>query len=225
MQHIASLVLAASVASAHYTIPIINDAPAWTAVRKANNWQDNGFVSDVTSDDIRCNQLSPGNDTISVAAGDEVAVTFNNDIYHPGPFQSYMAKVPEGEDVNTWDPTDAVWFKIYQDSLVSGSSTATWTSDGKSTVNVAVPSCLAPGDYLMRNEQIALHVAQSSGGAQFYLSCGQLTVTGGGSTQPSGDSLAAFPGAYKATDPGILININYPVPTSYTNPGPAPFTC
>lgn len=41
-----------------------------------------------------------------------------------------MAKVPEGEDVNTWDPTDAVWFKIYQDSLVSGSSTAKWTSDG-----------------------------------------------------------------------------------------------
>lgn len=41
-----------------------------------------------------------------------------------------MAKVPEGEDVNTWDPTDAVWFKIYQDSLVSGSSTASWTSDG-----------------------------------------------------------------------------------------------
>lgn len=41
-----------------------------------------------------------------------------------------MAKVPEGEDVNTWDPTDAVWFKIQQDSLVSGSSTAKWTSDG-----------------------------------------------------------------------------------------------
>lgn len=98
-------------------------------------------------------------------------------------------------------------------------------SIGLTTVDVAVPSCLAPGDYLMRNEQIALHVAQSSGGAQFYLACGQLTVTGGGSASPSGDSLAAFPGAYKATDPGILININYPVPTEYTNPGPAPFTC
>lgn len=157
-----------------------------------------------------------------------------------------MARVPEGQDINTWDSTDAVWFKIYQDSLITGSSSASWTSDGtsllathsicpqsnsnthitgKTTVNVSVPSCLAPGNYLMRNEQIALHVAQSSGGAQFYLACGQLTVTGGGSTTPSGSSLVAFPGAYKATDPGILININYPVPTSYTNPGPAVFTC
>lgn len=160
-----------------------------------------------------------------------------------------MAKVPEGEDINTWDPTDAVWFKIYQDSLVTGSSSASWTSDGtcylklplnkdsprsfdaddlnigETTVNVTVPSCLEAGNYLIRNEQIALHVAQSSGGAQFYLACGQVAVTGGGSAQPSGSSLVAFPGAYKATDPGILININYPVPTSYTNPGPAVFTC
>lgn len=70
-------------------IPVINDAPAWTAVRKAKNWQDNGFVSDVTSNDIRCNQLNPGNDTVSVAAGDKVSVTFNNDLYHPGPFRKH----------------------------------------------------------------------------------------------------------------------------------------
>lgn len=251
------------------TLPIINGAPDWTAVRKAKNWQDNGFVSDVTSNDIRCNQLNAGTDTVSIAAGDKVSITFNNDLYHPGPVrkstytrprpqgdfmsrltnsfpESYMAKVPEGEDVNTWDPTDAVWFKVYQDSLVAGASTSSWTSDGtsysnhpsnppvsntntavvgKTTVDIPTPSCLAPGDYLMRNEQIALHVAQSSGGAQFYLSCGQVTVTGSGTAEPSGSSLVAFPGAYKATDPGILININYPVLTSYTNPGPAVFTC
>lgn len=88
---------------------------------------------------------------------------------------------------------------------------------------MTIPSCLPAGDYLMRSEQIALHTASSEGGAQFYLSCGQLSVTGGGSTTPQ--NLVAFPGAYKATDPGILININYPKPTNYTNPGPATFTC
>jgi hypothetical protein len=66
-------------------------------------------------------------------------------------------------------------------------------------------------------------VAQSVGGAQFYLSCAQLTVTGGGSATPG--PLVAFPGAYAATDPGLLIDIYYPVPTSYTNPGPAVFSC
>lgn len=86
-----------------------------------------------------------------------------------------------------------------------------------------MPSCLPAGDYLFRIEHIALHVAQSVGGAQFYISCGQLSVAGGGSTQPA--DKVAFPGAYNATDPGILINIDYPVPTSYANPGPQVFAC
>jgi hypothetical protein len=34
----------------------------------------------------------------------------------------------------------------------------------------------------------------------------------------------AFPGAYSATDPGILIDIYYPLPTNYTFPGPAVWT-
>jgi len=72
-------------------------------------------------------------------------------------------------------------------------------------------------------EHLGLHSASSPGGAQFYISCAQLKVTGGGSTEPS--QKVAFPGAYKASDPGIQININWPIPTSYKNPGPAVFTC
>jgi cellulase len=52
---------------------------------------------------------------------------------------------------------------------------------------------------------------------QFYLTCYQLTITGSGTTNPSGVS---FPGAYKASDPGILINI-YQKLTKYVSPGPA----
>lgn len=72
-----------------------------------------------------------------------------------------------------------------------------------------LPASLPSGEYLIRAEHIALHSAQSSGGAQFYISCGQLNVTGGGAGTPG--PLVAFPGAYKATDPGIMINIYYPV--------------
>lgn len=39
------------------TLPSIQNSAAWTAVRQAKNWQDNGFVGDVKSNDIRCNQL------------------------------------------------------------------------------------------------------------------------------------------------------------------------
>ena len=46
----------------------------------------------------------------------------------------------------------------------------------------------------------------------------QITVTGGGSGTPG--PTISLPGGYKDTDPGILINIYYPIPTSYTYPGP-----
>lgn len=72
-----------------------------------------------------------------------------------------------------------------------------------------IPSSVPSGDYLFRVEHIGLHSASAAGGAQFYISCGQITVTGGGSGTPG--PLVAFPGAYKATDPGLMINIYYPV--------------
>jgi hypothetical protein len=90
-------------------------------------------------------------------------------------------------------------------------------------LNVQIPSCIAAGEYLLRGEHIGLHAASTAGGAQFYVSCAQLKISGGGSTDPP--NKVAFPGAYKASDPGIQININYPVPTSYKNPGPAVFKC
>ncbi|KAK3216590.1 hypothetical protein GRF29_1g361712 [Pseudopithomyces chartarum] len=220
MKAFAILLATAAAVSAHYTLPTINGAPAWSAVRQAKNWQNNGFVGDVTSSDIRCNQLKPGNETVSVSAGSSVKVNVNPNAYHPGPFQSYLAKIPDGQDVNSWDPTSAVWFRIYAEQPKFGSQ-LTWLS--AANYDIKIPSCIPAGKYLMRNEHIGLHVAQSSGGAQFYLSCAQIEVTGGGSKTPT--NLVAFPGAYKASDPGILININYPIPTSYTNPGPATFTC
>jgi hypothetical protein len=84
----------------------------------------------------------------------------------------------------------------------------TWKLDAK-LVSFTIPAAAPSGDYLVRVEHIGLHVAQSAGAAQFYLSCGQITVTGGGSGTPG--PLVAFPGAYSATDPGILIAIYYPI--------------
>jgi hypothetical protein len=87
------------------------------------------------------------------------------------------------------------------------------------TVPFTIPASTPPGDYLFRIEHIGLHSASGKNGAQFYISCAQITVTGSGSGTPG--PLVAFPGAYKSTDPGLMINIYYPVPTTYTMPGPA----
>lgn len=51
------------------------------------------------------------------------------------------------------------------------------------------------------------------------MSCYQLSVGGSGTANPS---TVKFPGAYGASDPGILINI-YQTLTAYTIPGPSPY--
>jgi hypothetical protein len=132
-----------------------------------------------------------------------------------------MAKVPEGKTAANWDGSGEVWFKIFEQGPTISGGQLSWPSSGATKVTVPIPKSLPSGEYLFRVEHIALHSAGSSGGAQFYISCAQVKVTGGGSGSPS--PLVAFPGAYKASDPGILINIYYPIPTSYTPPGPRPW--
>ena len=83
------------------------------------------------------------------------------------------------------------------------------------------------GSYLMRHEIIALHVALTLGGAEFYPSCFQLQITGATSNSlvkdVPGADLAVFPGSYKATDPGILVPTVYNPGFDYSGlfPGPA----
>ncbi|KAK3305586.1 glycoside hydrolase [Chaetomium strumarium] len=224
--------LAAAGAQAHYTFPKTNIngqlSAEWETIRQTENHYSHGPVTDVSSEAIRCYELSPGTGApkiASVQAGSNVTFTVDSNIGHPGPLQFYMAKVPAGQTAATFDGKGAVWFKIYQDGPSGlGTSSITWPSSGKTEVSVQIPKCVANGDYLLRAEHIALHSAGSAGGAQFYLSCAQLTVTGGTGTLNTG-SLVSFPGAYKATDPGILFQLYWPIPTSYTNPGPAPVKC
>lgn len=84
-----------------------------------------------------------------------------------------------------------------------------------------MPKNVPSGKYLLRVESIALHQAQAVGGAQIYLSCAQIEVTGGGSGTPG--PLVAFPGAYTPTDSGLLWSYSSPQ-LSYTAPGPAVWT-
>ena len=95
---------------------------------------------------------------------------------HFGPVQAYLTKVA---DATTADGSTG-WFKIYKDdwAKIAGSSDAAadnWgTKDMNNCcgrVNILIPSDIPAGDYLLRAEVIALHVASSVGGAQFYMSC------------------------------------------------------
>jgi len=72
-----------------------------------------------------------------------------------------------------------------------------------SVYSTNLPDNLAPGQYLVRHEIIALHLANEKGKAEFYPSCQQIKVGGNGTGVPTDDELLSFPGTYSDDDPGI----------------------
>ncbi|KAF4832407.1 putative endo-beta-1,4-glucanase D [Colletotrichum tropicale] len=194
----------------------------------------NSPVTDVSSTDVRCNSNSgPVAKKCVVKAGSSVTVEMHqqpNDRSctseaiggaHYGPVMAYMTKVSDSSSADG----STGWFKVYQDGWAAAAGSANgdgdyWGSKDMNTccgkVQVKIPSDIPAGDYLLRAEAIALHAAGSSGGAQLYMTCFQLTVTGGGSASPG---TVSFPGAYKASDAGLLIDIHRAL-TTYVVPGP-----
>ncbi|KAF6750394.1 glycoside hydrolase family 61 protein [Ephemerocybe angulata] len=155
--------------------------------------------------------------------------------HNTGPMLTYLASCGDTA-CNEFDSTKARWFKIdqqakkpdggdwYQADLMQG---------GKGTASI--PSNIAPGNYLMRHEIIALHLGQSMGGAEFYPSCSQLKIGGSGTGTPKDNELVSFPGGYSDDDPGIFVpnvydnNLDYqfpgpPIAALVTADGPAPTT-
>ncbi|KAL8408671.1 hypothetical protein RB594_007210 [Gaeumannomyces avenae] len=190
----------------------------------------NSPVEDVSSNNMRCNaNPAAAAGSCAVRAGDVVAVEMhqhnNRDCAqeaiggnHYGPVMVYLSKVADAAKADGSSP----FFKIFESGYFAGNKT--WGNDllnaNCGRQNVVIPADIAPGDYLLRAETVALHVAGSRGGAQFYMTCYQIRITGSGSATPAGVS---FPGAYSAADPGILVNI-YNGLTSYTIPGPAVYS-
>lgn len=106
------------------------------------------------------------------------------------------------------DGSGVGWFKIDQMGMTAPPLTGTswgvavvmatlkWTS--------TIPATLAPGNYLIRHELLALHQADTP---QFYPECAQIVVTGTGTASPSGSYLTAIPSYASANDPGVMVSL------------------
>ncbi|KIO32118.1 glycoside hydrolase family 61 protein [Tulasnella calospora MUT 4182] len=196
-------------------------------VRMTDNHYSRGPVTDVKSPLMKCyeSNTAASTSTYTVAAGTTIGFKADQALYHQGYLDIYMARANPTANTESAG-SGAVWFKVAE--WVPGWTKAggfTWPSLNVQTFTFTIPKCLPAGEYLVRIEHIALHAASSYGGAQLYIACGQIKVTGGGSGNPG--PLTSFPGAYTGNEPGILLNIynlpsNYP---GYTAPGPAKFTC
>ena len=187
--------------------------------------QDNGFIAPdaYTSPDIICHKsATPAGTSAKVAAGSVVELQWTEwPESHHGPVMDYLAKCTGS--CSDADKTALKFFKIDQGGLIDGSAPpGQWASDkliaNNNTWSVTIPSSIAPGNYVLRHEIIALHSAGDQNGAQNYPQCINLEITGSGSESPAGIPATQF---YKPTDPGILINI-YTTLNSYKIPGPAP---
>jgi hypothetical protein len=228
---LAALVLAATAVSAHYTFPrlVVNgqqEPSDWYATRLTKNNQGKEGVLSVSSGDLRCYSNQNAANVIDVPAGATVSYISSQQVNHPGPTQYWIAKVPSGQSVKSWDGSGAVWARLSTTKpTVDSNKQQHWPGENLyRTVDVTIPSSLAAGEYLLRVEQIALHMAQSQGGAQFYLACTQIRVTGGGSATPG--PLSPIPGAYAANDPGVVVDIWSDVSKlqNYKGPGPTIWT-
>ncbi|EAU80739.1 hypothetical protein CC1G_04849 [Coprinopsis cinerea okayama7 len=213
-------------ASAHYTFPslVVNGqtTPAWQYVRRTDNFQSNGPVTDVNSPNFRCYNQGTGAtaQTYTVNAGARIGFATNGAVSHPSTTNIYMARAPNGVDVANWDGSGQVWFKVHEITAVTdGGRSIRFPSEGMSTIEFNLPSSLPSGQYLVRIENVALHGASGFGGAQWYLSCAQINVQGGGNGTPG--PLVSIPGVYNGREPGVMLNIYWPIPTSYVQPGPA----
>ncbi|CZR53136.1 related to cellulose binding protein CEL1 [Phialocephala subalpina] len=215
----AAVLALASQASAHYIFQMLTangvKNPAYTYVRRNTNY--NSPVTDLASKDLICNvggETGGNTTTVTVKAGDPLSFTSDTAVYHQGPICVYMAKAPT--TAATFDGTCQVWFKIFDD----GPKFPGGTWDMKSTYTFNLPSCVSAGEYLVRIQSLAIH--NPGGTPQFYVSCAQVAVTGGGSKDLG--PKVTIPGFIKKDDPGYTANI-YNGFTSYTIPGPPVATC
>ncbi|EMR82768.1 putative glycoside hydrolase family 61 protein [Botrytis cinerea BcDW1] len=185
----------------------------------------NSPVLDVASDNITCNVngnvVPSGVNTTAANEGDAITVQWDSST-HPGPIQHYLFGPVDDASMATGIGS---WFKIDEYIEVNGTWASNLMDAGNMSYTFNLPTGMASGEYLLRSEMLALHSAQTVGGAQWYIGCAQLSITG-----TSGDSCGPsieLPGDYNATDPSIYIpDIYYGFDIStYTPPGGAVATC
>ncbi|USP80186.1 lytic polysaccharide monooxygenase [Curvularia clavata] len=206
----------------------------WNAALKYQNpipatvgWQadnlDNGFVSPdaFNTAAIICHKQGKSNGAyVTVKPGSKVTFKWDTwPVSHAGPVQEYIAAC--NGDCGSVDPSSLQWTKFSSKAWKSGSNPGKWATDDLIANNfswdITFPN-VAPGNYVVRHEIIALHAAGQTNGAQAYPQCINFKVEGSGTAKLSGGVPATS--FYTANDPGIKFNL-YTSFSSYPVPGPA----
>ncbi|KEP50726.1 glycoside hydrolase family 61 protein [Rhizoctonia solani 123E] len=162
---------------------------------------------DVSTTNLTCNsggQSAGAATTATVSPGSTIGFALDEAIFHHGVLNVYMAKAPS--TAATFDGSGDVWFKVFElPPITDGGNSITFPTDGMTNVTFPIPTSVPSGEYLVRIEHIALHLALNYQKAEFYVSCAQVRIVNGGSGVPK--PLVAFPGYYNGEESGIMVNI------------------
>jgi hypothetical protein len=195
-------------------------------------WPDYNPTTSATDSKIRCNGGTSAKLAATVKPGDSVQAIWAQWTHSQGPIIVWMYKC--SGDFSSCDGSGTGWFKIDEAGFKGDGKKVFLDSENPSGWEIAklvggnkqwtstIPASLAPGNYLIRHELIALHQANAP---QFYPECAQIVVTGSGTQQPDASFKAAIPGYAKQTDANIRVPINdRSQPQTYKIPGPPVWT-
>ncbi|PGH10995.1 hypothetical protein AJ79_05146 [Helicocarpus griseus UAMH5409] len=238
---ICTLALPLGYVSAHTIMQAVNGLPQGHGIYMPS---DDSPIMDVNSNSMACNGppvtgFRSSSEVIDVKAGDVVTgawlhtltstgpdSTADNkviDSSHKGPISVYLKKVNDATQNPGAGPGDG-WFKISEIAYQNRKWGVDDLIEKGGLHQVRIPQCIEDGEYLLRFEVLALHSAYSQGGAQFYMECAQIRISGGTGTKKP--ETVSIPGVFQANHPGITVHIydnsGQPYPASYTPPGMLP---
>jgi hypothetical protein len=200
-----------------------NASPTGSVIRQIN---DVDPVKGASNPFMNCGQNAQlATQVASAMPGDPVAFSWVNGdggpwVHNVGPMMTYMASCGN-QNCSSFNSSNASWFKIQEQGRVTsgGAWFMSLMNDG-SPANVTIPSNIAPGNYIMRHELLALQIAQTEGGAEWYPACVQMTIGGNGTGAPTSGELVKLPGAYNDTEPGVVVDVFSNLNAEYQFPGP-----
>lgn len=175
-------------------------------------WPDYNPVYTCSDSMIRCNGGTSATQSATAAPGDTITATWQQWTHAQGPIIVWMYKCPGA--FSACDGSGTEWFKIGESGFSGDGQTVFLDTESPSGWGIAdlvgggdfsadIPAGLAPGNYLIRHELIALHQANTP---QFYPECAQVAVTGSGTASPDASYKAAIPGYCQQTDENISVS-------------------
>ncbi|KAJ1550882.1 hypothetical protein HK096_004437, partial [Nowakowskiella sp. JEL0078] len=198
------VVLTVQLVSAHFYIDQINGGA--DGLRPISSLGSENFPvsgNDIIGDNMICNSAKPfssyATNPVTVSAGSTVSVHWTNGPGNTSPigaahYGACMVYLGQGLKPSGWT-------KIYETTPDnSGDWCLNIIANNNNIYTFKIPTALAPGNYVVRIHLAALHAAGSAGGAQFYVRCMDIIVTGSGNSVPPFSD--PIPGTWDLNTPG-----------------------